>query len=123
MVTYMLLGPGMEVRYYRDNKNRRPFEEWFLGLDSRASAKVNTAVKRMGMGNLSMLKSVKEGVHEYVIDSGPAYRVYVGIDGDKIIILLGGGTKKTQQKDIERARERWLDYKQRKSSDGINANI
>jgi putative addiction module killer protein len=60
------------------------------------------------------VKGVGPGVFEYVLDFGPGYRIYFGKDGDQIIILLGGGTKKRQQKDINLAIDRWQDYKQRK---------
>jgi len=54
------------------------------------------------------------GVFEYRIDFGPGYRVYLGRDGDVVVILLGGGTKVRQQNDIAIAKERWADYKRRK---------
>ena len=78
---------------------------------SRAAA---TAVARMEQGNLSNVKSVGDGVLEYRIDFGPGYRVYFGRDGAVLMILLTGGTKKRQQKDIEAARGCWADYKQRR---------
>jgi len=60
------------------------------------------------------VKSVGSGVHECRIDFGPGYRVYFGKDGERLVILLGGGTKKRQQKDINDAIARWQDYKNRK---------
>ena len=71
----------------------------------------------MEQGNLSNVKSVGSGVMEYRVDFGPGYRVYFGRDGDVVVILLGGGTKKRQQRDIESARERWVDYKQRRKTE------
>lgn len=73
------------------------------------------AVARMGQGNLSNVKSVGSGVLEYRIDYGPGYRVYFGRDGEELVILLIGGTKTRQQKDIEAAKAFWLDYKSRKN--------
>jgi len=75
---------------------------------------VNTYLTRIGSGNLSSVKSVGSGVHECRIDWGPGYRVYLGKDGEKLVILLGGGTKKRQQKDIDQAKELWQEYKKRK---------
>ena len=75
---------------------------------------MNTYLTRIGNGNLSAVKSVGSGVHECVIDLGPGYRVYLGKDGDKLVILLGGGTKKRQQRDIDRAKELWQEYKKHK---------
>jgi putative addiction module killer protein len=83
-------------------------------LDPAARAKVTRAVVRMEQGNLSNVKSIGEGVLEYRIDFGPGYRVYFGRDGDVVVILLTGGTKKRQQRDIETAKEYWRDYKQTK---------
>lgn len=68
----------------------------------------------MGQGNLSNVKGVGGGALEYRIDFGPGYRIYLGRDGDAIVILLGGGTKQRQQIDIAATQERWADYKRRK---------
>ena len=72
------------------------------------------AVIRLGQGNFSNVKGVGSGVFEYRIDFGPGYRIYLGKDGDRLVILLGGGTKKRQNTDIAMAIARWQDYKQRK---------
>jgi putative addiction module killer protein len=61
------------------------------------------------------VKGVGSGVQEYRIDFGPGYRIYFGKDGDRLVILLGGGTKRRQQKDIALALERWTDYRKRKN--------
>lgn len=68
----------------------------------------------MEAGNLSNVKSVGSGLLEYRIDYGPGYRIYFGRDGERLIILLAGGTKKRQQADIATALMRWSEYKQRK---------
>ncbi len=104
----------IEIRDYVDTEGRSPYARWFDRLNARAAAKVATALVRMEQGNLSGAKGVGAGVSEYRIDFGPGYRVYFGKDGDTLIILLGGGTKKRQQKDIETAQDLWREYKQRK---------
>jgi putative addiction module killer protein len=104
----------LELLTYLDAEGRSPFAAWFDDLDAAAAAKVTTALTRMGLGNLSNAKGVGEGLLEYKIDFGPGYRVYFGRDGERLVILLGGGTKKRQQRDIELARDRWADYKARK---------
>ncbi|UFS71490.1 hypothetical protein LPW11_04650 [Geomonas sp. RF6] len=71
------------------------------------------AILRMEQGNLSSLKWFR-GIGECRINWGPGYRIYLGRDGERLIILLGGGTKKGQQKDIERAVALWGEYKARK---------
>ena len=68
----------------------------------------------MEQGNFSNVKGVGAGVYEYRIDFGPGYRVYFGKDGDYLVILLAGGTKKRQHADIAAAKEYWRDYKRRK---------
>lgn len=75
---------------------------------------MNTHLTRISNGNFSSVKSVGGGVHECRIDWGSGYRVYLGKDGEKLVILLGGGTKERQQKDIDQAKELWREYKKRK---------
>ena len=82
----------------------------FDGLDANAATKVRTALARLELGNLSNLKSVGGGTLEHRIHSGPGYRIYLGRDGERLIILLGGGTKRRQRQDIERALALWKDY-------------
>ena len=102
----------LEIRYYVASGSHQPFAKWFADLDPVARAKVARVLVRMEQGNLSNVKSVGEGVLEYRIDFGPGYRVYFGRDGETLVILLTGGTKKRQQRDIETAKEYWRDYKQ-----------
>lgn len=80
----------------------------------RPAAKVATALTRLAGGNFSNVKGVGAGVFEYRIDFGPGYRVYFGKDGERLVILLGGGSKKRQQRDINAAIAAWQDYKLRK---------
>ena len=93
----------IEIRPYLDTKGLSPYARWFNRLDAQAAARVATALVRMEQGNLSNAKGVGTGVLECRIDSGPGYRVYFGREGDALIILLGGGTKTRQQKDIQNA--------------------
>jgi len=105
----------MQLLYYIEPAGRSPFAEWFDGLTQEAAAKVAVALKRMEQGNLSNAKAVGEGAFEYRINFGPGYRVYFGYDGKTIVILLAGGTKQRQQRDIAAAKKRWADYKKRKA--------
>src|SRR5918996_4683680 len=106
------------IREYVDARGRSPFAEWFDDLDARAAAKVTVALARIEMGNLSNVKGVGGGVLEYRIDWGPGYRVYLGRDGQTLVILLAGGAKRRQQQDIAAAQERWADYKRRRKEKG-----
>mgnify|MGYP001558218102 FL=1 len=87
------------------------FRRWFDALDAHAAAKVATALYRLEEGNFSNVKPVGKGVSEYKIDFGGGYRIYFGQDGKELIILLLGGTKKTQGKDISLAQKYWELYK------------
>ncbi len=90
-----------------------PYADWFSTLGPVEAAKVTVAILRMEQGNLSNVKWFR-GIGEYKIDWGPGYRIYIARAGKTVIILLGGGTKKRQQKDIGRALELWKGYTQRK---------
>ena len=103
-----------DIREYVDDHGRSPFGRWFDALDSGAAARVRTALARMEAGNLSNVRGVGSGVLEYRINVGPGYRVYFGRDGETLIVLLGGGTKVRQQKNIEEARQLWREYRRRK---------
>ena len=107
----------IEIREYVDDRGRSPFGRWFDGLDAGAAAKVRTALARMESGNLSNVKGVGSGVLERRLHIGPGYRVYFARDGDTLIVLLGGGTKERQQRDIEDARDLWREYKRRKQQE------
>jgi putative addiction module killer protein len=105
----------LSILEFLDVRGASPFAAWFGGLDAVPAAKVTTAVRRLALGNFSNVKGVGGGVFEYRIDFGPGYRVYFGKDGETVVILLGGGTKKRQDRDIATAHARWSDYKKRKS--------
>ncbi len=104
----------MKIVEYLAMDGASPFRNWFDRLDARAAAKVTTALVRMEMGNTSNVESVGGGVYERKIDYGPGYRVYFGMDGQELVILVGGGTKKRQAQDIETARQHWVDYRKRR---------
>jgi putative addiction module killer protein len=104
----------VEVLEYVDTRGRSPYRDWVVKLDASAAARISSAVLRMELGNFSIAKSVGAGVHELRLDFGPGYRVYFGKDGERLVILLGGGTKKRQQLDIATAHALWDEYKQRK---------
>ena len=104
----------IELVVYVTEEGKAPFDDWFDKLDTVAALKVRTALARIETGNLGDVKPIGQGVSERRITFGPGYRVYFGKDGDKIVILLCGGTKKRQSKDIEKAKAYWDDYKNRK---------
>jgi putative addiction module killer protein len=93
----------LDIRYYVAAGGDQPFADWYAELEAAARAKVARAIVRLGQGNLSNVKSVGGGVLEYRIEFGPGYRVYFGRDGETLVILLTGGTKRRQQRDIDTA--------------------
>lgn len=104
----------MNIEEYLDADGHSPFGLWFDALNAVAAARVTIALARAAQGNLANAKSVGGGVSEIRLDFGPGYRIYFGRDGMTLIVLLAGGTKKRQQRDIEAAQERWATYKRRK---------
>lgn len=105
----------IKVAEYIREDGSNPFKEWFDDLDAQSAAKVATATLRLEMGNTSNVKWIGT-IGEYRIDWGPGYRLYLGKDGDALIILLVGGTKKRQERDIERAKALFAEYKARKAA-------
>ena len=105
----------VRVSEYIDELGKSPYAEWHDHLDARAAAKVSTALYRLEQGNFSNTKGVGGGIFEYKLDFGPGYRIYFGKDGECVVIILGGGIKKRQQRDINAAKACWQDYKSRKS--------
>lgn len=98
-----------------------PYGEWFDSLDAQAAAKVTIAKLHMELGNWSNVKWFA-GIGEYVIDWGPGYRIYLAKDGESLIVLFGGGTKRRQQSDIDRAKAFHAEYKARKAPPPIDRN-
>ena len=116
MVTYVLLCfMAFNVEEYIREDASNPYKKWFDGLSSQAAAKVTVAKLRMELGNTSSIKWF-DGIGEYVIDWGPGYRIYLAKDGETLIVLFGGGTKRGQQRDIDRAKELLAEYKARKKA-------
>lgn len=105
---------AMRILEYLDAEGRSPYAAWFGGLNAPAAARVAAALYQLAAGNLSNIKGVGSGVFERKVDFGPGYRIYVGRDGESVVIVLGGSTKQRQQQAIEAAKERWADYRRRK---------
>ena len=103
----------IKVEEYLREDGSSPYKEWFDALDVQAAAKVVTAKFRLEQGNTSSVKWF-DGLGAYVIDWGPGYRVYLARDGETLIMLFGGGTKRGQQRDIDRAKLLLAEYKARK---------
>jgi putative addiction module killer protein len=103
-----------EIQTYETLEDRSPFEEWLDTMrDSQGKAKIKARLQRLALGNLGDCKSVGEGVSELRIDFGPGYRVYFAEKGSTIVLLLCGGDKSTQERDIRKAKAYWTEYRSR----------
>ena len=101
---------ALTVREYVSADGKSPFREWLGSLTKAVKARIQLRVQRFELGNLGDHKHVGEGVWEARVTFGPGYRIYFGKDSDSIIVLLAGGDRGSQTKDIARARGFWRDY-------------
>lgn len=105
---------SFQVEVYQTADGKRPFAEWLRSVkDRRARAKVRTRITRLELGNHGNCKSIGGGLLELRVDYGPGYRVYLARRGALLMLLLCGGDKRTQQRDIEQARAYLTDYERR----------
>ncbi len=104
-----------DVREYAAPSGRIPFREWLRSLrDVRARAIIRVRLNRVRLGNFGDCLSIGGGIQELRVDFGPGYRVYLAMPDNRTVVILCGGEKKTQSKDIDAARSRWADYKARR---------
>jgi putative addiction module killer protein len=108
---------AVDIQQYETAEGKCPYARWFNHLDAIAAAKIVVAVEKISNGNFSNVKALGDGVSEYRLDWGPGLRIYFGQDGKTLVVLLGGGSKKRQSKDIKAAKAAWADYKKRKASE------
>jgi putative addiction module killer protein len=104
----------IELVYYKQENGHNPFTEWITTLrDKVAKARIASRLRQVESDNFGDSKPVGEGVTELRIDAGAGYRVYCGRHGRHLVILLCGGDKSSQSKDIARAKVLWTDWKRR----------
>lgn len=103
----------IKIIIYSTSTGNEPYSTWEDQLDTKTQAKVKNRLDRIRLGNFGDAKVIKgcEGIHELRIDYGPGYRIYFGKQGTTIVILLTGGDKGSQNRDIAKAKRYWLDYK------------
>jgi putative addiction module killer protein len=100
-----------EIRKLELQNGLVPFDEWFDSLrDQKMQAAVDVRLARVRAGNFGDSKAVGEGVFELRIALGPGLRIYYGLRGRQIVVLLGGGDKSSQARDIRRAQKWWRQY-------------
>lgn len=106
----------LEIREYLSAEGVSPFARWRRTLDPQVRARIYAVIRRFVDWNFGDCKGVGDGVQETRIHTGPGYRIYFGLDGAALVILLAAGTKASQERDIAKAKARWQDYKGRKQS-------
>ena len=102
----------IKIEHYLLENGSDPFDEWLQSLkDTRGKAKIKVRLRRMSLGNFGDHKSLGDGIAELRLDVGPGYRIYYGIIDNLVVLLLCGGAKSSQEKDIKTAKKYWLEYK------------
>ncbi len=102
-----------KIEIYEKPNRKKPFDDWLEDQDISIRAMLTAKLDRVSLGNFSNCEIVREGISEIKIDKGPGYRIYYNMAGVKMLLILCGGIKKTQRKDIEKAIEYLEDYKAR----------
>ena len=104
----------IEIRAYQDTAGSKPYADWLESLtENKTKARIVARVNRIAAGNFGDCKPLRDGVQELKIDFGPGYRVYLSKQGPVLVMLLCGGDKSDQSRDIERAIAYLKDWKQR----------
>lgn len=104
----------IKIVLYSTDAGKEPYSDWEYGLDKITQAVVKNRLERIRLGNFGDAKMIKngEGIWELRVNYGPGYRIYFGKQRTTIIILLTGGDKKSQNRDIKKAKQCWLEYKE-----------
>ena len=106
----------IKIKIYSTARGKKPFIEWIEDLDAKTRSIVQARINRVILGNFGDCKIIKngDGIQELRIDFGPGYRIYFGMEEKVIVVLLVGGNKRSQAKDIVKAKKYWLEYKEDK---------
>lgn len=100
------------VEIYETEAGKVPYSEWILDLkDKKAAARILLRIDRAKLGNLGDHKLINDGLFELRVDTGAGYRIYFGRISPNTIVLLYGGDKSTQPRDIEKAQQYWIEYR------------
>ena len=106
----------MELLRYQRADGSEPFTEWLASLrDKTGSARIRMRLRQIEAGNFGDCEPVGEGVIELRVHVGPGYRAYCGRHGKAVVLLLCGGDKNTQPRDIRRAKDLWTEWKRRQT--------
>ncbi|HQW57373.1 MAG TPA: type II toxin-antitoxin system RelE/ParE family toxin [Gammaproteobacteria bacterium] len=102
-----------QIKLYATKGGQKPFVEWIESLDSVVRYRVKERLDRISLGNMGDHKYLSDGISELRLDFGCGYRIYFAEEGKTVILLLSGGNKSSQKKDIKRAIDYWKDYQSR----------
>ena len=108
----MIVQP-IEILIYDNENGKEPFTEWLNSCSKNTRAKIFTRLDRVEQGNFGDYKHIDNDIYELRIHSGPGYRIYYGKMENAIILLLTGGTKSSQKRDIAKAKKFWDDFNRR----------
>lgn len=112
MIRYFSDIKEFQVELFVDRNGRCPFENWFANIrDQRTRAVVKSRINRLRLGNFGDCKKLLPGIFELRVDFGPGYRIYFSMISKNVVLIISGGAKKTQIRDIEQARKYWLEYR------------
>lgn len=106
----MIIIKNKQLEIYITQENKKPFVEWLESLDKEYRYRVKERLDRVALGNFGDWKSLDEGINELRLNFGSGYRIYFGQEKNSIILLLCGGNKASQKKDIKKARQYWKDF-------------
>ena len=104
-----------DIQIYSNEKGREPFTQWLESLENTQRYRIKARLTRLAVGNFGDYKQIGNGLYELRFITNSGYRVYYGIRNNEIVILLNGGDKSKQQKDIAKAKEYFEDYNNRKA--------
>ncbi len=112
MIIYEVVKPARpyQILEFLTAGSRSPYREWLDGLDMKVRARIQARILRFETGNLGDYRAVGHGVCESRLDFGPGYRVYFGVERAHVVVLLGGGDKRSQKRDIRSAKANWKNY-------------
>lgn len=109
-----MINTSYELIIYSDVKGKEPFTEWLESLENIQRYRIKARMTRLAVGNFGDYKHIENGIYELRFITKSGFRIYYCIEDNKIIILLNGGNKSSQQRDIAKAKEYFMDYLNRK---------
>ena len=100
-----------KIQKYTNEQGIKPFDRWLSTLDNMSQVRVDVRLKRVAAGNFGDRKFIGEGVYELRLFFGAGYRIYYALADERVVLLLAGGDKKSQSRDITKAKNHWSQYR------------